>query len=258
MDKNLETYLDENVIAYYEKYEGLQKPEKTIFNLLETQISKMNMLDIGIGAGRTTRYFAPLVKQYTGVDYAQGMIDSCIKNFSAKFPDAVFLQADARHLEKFPENSFDLVLFSFNGIDYIQPEERKTTFLQIKRVLKKGGIFCFSTHNLISLLNIRGFEWRLNIPSAIKRAFEVRKIKKINNRQLSEAPYADYLVINDGAHDFTLQTCYYRPSYQAKQLEETGFVNTRIYNHTEGDIFNVKDELNSGQEKWLYYLSYKF
>jgi len=257
MEPNLQTYSSNEVVAYYKKYEGLQKPEQAILDLLRLRLPEMRMLDIGIGAGRTTLHFAPLVKEYTGVDYAKTMVEACMKKFEGKLTNARFLQADARNLENFEEGAFDLVLFSFNGIDYILPEERAHTLEQVKRVLKKGGLFCFSTHNLISLLDFTAFEFRLNMVAAIKRVFEVRKIKKINKKQFSEAPLADYLRINDGAHDFSLETCYYRPSYQVKQLQEAGFSDIRIYTHTEGRILEQEKEQSSGKEKWLYYLCAK-
>ena len=47
---------------------------------------------------------------------------------SKKFQDypkkISFLTADARTMKDFKNNSFDFVLFSFNGIDYMDHEER--------------------------------------------------------------------------------------------------------------------------------------
>ncbi len=255
--ENLQTYSSNDVVSYYEKYEGLQKPEKAIFNILKERLPEMNMLDIGIGAGRTTAHFAPLVKKYTGVDYSKGMVDATLKKYGTKWPSATFEQADVRNLERFEEGAFDFVLFSFNGMDTILPEERETALRQIRRVLKKNGLFCFSTHNLIALLDIKGFEWRLNMLAAIKRVFEVRKIKKINSRQLANVANENYVTINDGAHNFGLENCYFRPSFQVTQLKETGFSDIRIYSHTEGKMVDIKNELATGEEKWLYYLCTK-
>ncbi|MBF0188289.1 MAG: methyltransferase domain-containing protein, partial [Magnetococcales bacterium] len=48
----------------------------------------------------------------------------------------------------FETTSFDVVLFSFNGIDYIHPySARLATLREIWRVLKPDGLFIFSTHN---------------------------------------------------------------------------------------------------------------
>lgn len=49
---------------------------------------------------------------------------------------------------KFENDSFDIVFFSFNGLDYIQSRElRLKAYTEICRVLKKWGFFIFSSHN---------------------------------------------------------------------------------------------------------------
>src|SRR5208282_1678064 len=56
--------------------------------------------------------------------------------------------ADAANLSLFPDDSFDVVVFSFNGIDYVLPEQaRRSCFAHVHRVLKAKGIFIFSSHN---------------------------------------------------------------------------------------------------------------
>jgi ubiquinone/menaquinone biosynthesis C-methylase UbiE len=255
MDNNLSTYSSKKVVSYYEKYNTLQKPEQEIFSLLKNELSQMEMLDIGIGAGRTTEFFCPQVKKYVGIDYSQEMVNSCINRFGKKFDKASFLCEDARTLSAFKDESFDFVLFSFNGIDYVLPEERDQIITQINRVLRPGGLFCFSSHNISSLSDMPFFELRLNIPAAIKRAFEVRKIKSINKRQLAMADTADYVIINDGAHNYGLQTFYVRQSYQLKQLANHGFSNTKAFALTTGE--EITGNRDTKKEKWLYYLCRK-
>ena len=48
--------------------------EQTVIKLLKRKLKNMSMLDVGVGAGRTTQYFAPLVKYYTGMDYSEEMV----------------------------------------------------------------------------------------------------------------------------------------------------------------------------------------
>lgn len=254
MDKNLKTYSSKNVVSYYKKYDTLQKPEETILNILHEKLKEMNMLDIGIGAGRTTRYFAPIVKNYTGIDYSQNMIDACIKKFEGKLSNCSFYTEDARVLKTFKDGSFDFALFSFNGIDYVLPEERDSVLLQIKRVLRKDGIFCFSSHNIGSLLYMPLFEFRLNVFASIKRIFEVVKMKKLNKKQFDQAAKANYIVINDGAHNYGLNTCYIRPSFQLEQLKTIGFSEVKIYSFSTGKELYNKKLIDSTTEKWFYYL----
>lgn len=257
MDKNHLTYSSGKVVSYYEKYQTLQKPEEKIVSILKNELTEMSMLDVGIGAGRTTIYFAPLVKNYTGIDYSAKMVDSCINRFKKQFSNCTFLCEDARSLSSFADGSFDFVLFSFNGIDYVSPQERVDILKQINRVLRKGGLFCFSTHNISSLMHMPFFEFRLNIPAAIKRIFEVKKIRSINKKQLELVPKADFVIINDGAHNYGLQTMYVRSDFQIEQLLKDGFSSIRIFNISEGIEITDNNKINAEKEKWLYYLCKK-
>jgi ubiquinone/menaquinone biosynthesis C-methylase UbiE len=254
MEENKKTYSDKKVVAYYKNQEGLQKPEQTLFNLLKNDLCNMKMLDIGIGAGRTTACFAPYVKEYIGVDYAEEMVKACQNKFASKFPQSAFQVADARKLDQFAENEFDFVLFSFNGIDYMNTKERFETLKQINRVLKPGGVYSFSTHNINSLQDFSKIQFRFNIFALIKRLFDVRKIKRINKAEFTKINTSDCIFINDGAHNFGLQTCYIRPAFQIKQLQETAFNDITVLALSNGEVLSTVEEINRSTEKWLYYL----
>lgn len=67
----------EDVVREYYVECHLQKPEEAVLNELRAKLQKMKMLDIGVGAGRTTHHFASLAKEYVGVDYSKNMIRAC-------------------------------------------------------------------------------------------------------------------------------------------------------------------------------------
>jgi ubiquinone/menaquinone biosynthesis C-methylase UbiE len=258
MEANKETYSSKKVIAYYKKYESLQKPEESIFNLLKNKLSSMKMLDIGIGAGRTTIHFAPHVKEYIGVDYVAGMVDACKHKFSNKFPLSMFQIADARKLDQFIEHEFDFVLFSFNGIDYISPDERFLALQQINRVIKPEGYFCFSSHNIQSLENPAKFKLRLNLFALIKQIIVWQKVKKTNRQQFAVIKTSEFISINDGVHDFGLQTYYFRPIVQQKILHKAGFKNVRFFSLETGlEIDNENISISTSTDRWIYYLCQK-
>ena len=118
--------------------------------LFETYIPPGSaILDLGVGGGRTTSYLANRASRYVGVDYAAAMVKAC----QAKFPDLEFVVADAANLSIFPDASFDVVVFAFNGIDYVLPEQsRRSCFEHIRRVLKAKGVLIFSSHNARAVL----------------------------------------------------------------------------------------------------------
>jgi SAM-dependent methyltransferase len=113
--------------------------------LFEVYLSPgMAILDLGVGAGRTTPFLSQLASRYVGLDYSKTMIQVC----QAKFPHLVFAVADAADLSQFSDSAFDAVIFSFNGVDYLFPDEKPLAcFTECRRVLKDHGVFIFSSHN---------------------------------------------------------------------------------------------------------------
>jgi len=118
---------------------GLFEVEKNIAE----KYFKGKILDLGCGCGRTTIELFNKKFDVIGLDISKNMINFA-KN---KYPAISFEVGDACDL-KFPDESFDIVFFSYNGIDYIFPESKRIVALkEINRVLKNGGYFVFSSHN---------------------------------------------------------------------------------------------------------------
>lgn len=254
---NQRVYESEDVIRFYAEQSDLQKPEATILNELRNRLPKMSMLDIGVGAGRTTTHFAVLTKEYLGIDYSSKMINTCIAKFQ-KYPAKIsFRTADARTMKLFKDNSFDFVLFSFNGIDYMDHDERIRTLLEIQRIIRKGGYFCFSTHNLNFLLKKCSIQLSKHPAILASRVFQLLQMRLLNKKEAWKAirnpsRNAKHIMVNDGAMDFRLKTYYISPIEQLKQLSELGYANTKMYSLTSGkEITNPSNSVDN----WIYYLS---
>jgi len=144
---NLQTYDAPEVAAHYAALDYLTPCERVLF---EAYIpAESAILDLGVGGGRTTPHLAKRASRYVGVDYAPAMVKAC----EAKFPGLEFKVADAANLSVFPDASFDIVVFAFNGVDYVLPEQsRRGCFAQVHRVLKENGVFIFSSHNARAVL----------------------------------------------------------------------------------------------------------
>jgi ubiquinone/menaquinone biosynthesis C-methylase UbiE len=144
---NLQTYGRRDVAAHYAALDYLTPCERLLFETYIPQGSAI--LDLGVGGGRTTPYLASRASRYVGVDYAVSMVEVC----RTKFPDLEFVVADAADLSVFKDSSFDAVVFAFNGIDYVLPDDRRRSCLRhIHRVLKPGGCAIFSSHNPRSVI----------------------------------------------------------------------------------------------------------
>ena len=141
------------VEVYTEKTE-LFPIEKQIFEEYLSQGS-LNILDLGCGTGRTTKPLAELGHTVYGVDISPNMIAKA----KELHPDIWFEVGTATSLN-FKSNMFDVVLFSFNGLDYLYPEdERLKAINEIHRVLIPGGLFVFSSHDLSATHN-RKRNWK--------------------------------------------------------------------------------------------------
>jgi len=131
----------DQVSVYKDQLFSLQEPEKLLFNKFINKESKV--LDIGCGAGRTTFHINKITTNVIGADYAENMIHAARE----KHNSIDFRVMDATKLT-FPHNFFDIVVFSYNGICCIHPEEKRiAAVLEIRRVLKKNGIFIYSVIN---------------------------------------------------------------------------------------------------------------
>jgi ubiquinone/menaquinone biosynthesis C-methylase UbiE len=144
---NLRTYGIPEIASYYAALNYLTPCEKLLF---QSYIKLgMNVLDLGVGGGRTTAYLSRIASRYVGIDYSEAMVQACKK----KFPHQDFCLADASDLSLFEDESFDAVVFSFNGIDSVIPDEKRLRCLrECWRVLRPEGVFIFSAHNPRSLL----------------------------------------------------------------------------------------------------------
>jgi SAM-dependent methyltransferase len=164
---NLRTYRVPEVATHYAGLNYLTRCEQLLFR---TYIRPgMAVLDLGVGGGRTTPYLSRVAARYVGVDYSEAMIRAC----RTKFPDLNFVLADASDLSMFEDASFDAVVFSFNGLDCVVPDEKRSRCIhECWRVLRPAGAFVFSSHNPRSIVvraewdggRLRAFARRLVSP----------------------------------------------------------------------------------------------
>lgn len=102
------------------------------------------VLDLGVGTGRTTTWLQPRATSYVGIDYAEQMVAVARR----RHPASDLRVGDAADLSEFTDASFDAVVFSYNGLDYLHPAEKRHRCLdEVHRVLHAGGVFVFSSHN---------------------------------------------------------------------------------------------------------------
>lgn len=145
-DQNLRAFSSEQAVATYTRSASLMPAEAYLFR--RHLRAGMAILDVGVGGGRTTPTLSAMASRYVGLDYAEIMVDYC----RAAYPSLHFEVGDAADLSRFPDGSFDAVVFSLNGIDCLHPDQQRHRFLrEARRVLRPGGRLILSQHNARAL-----------------------------------------------------------------------------------------------------------
>ena len=109
--------------------------------------SGAKILDIGCGLGREAFALADLGFDVVGIDISKEVISQVRQLSAEKGYHIPFYDYDGAHLD-FPSDSFDVVLIWAQTFGLLYGNEfRKDYLLECKRVLKKGALCSFSTHD---------------------------------------------------------------------------------------------------------------
>lgn len=247
-----------NEYASWSETFGLFEAEKVILGRLVDELAGGALLDVGVGTGRTTRALSAACRHYVGIDYAQPMVDRCRR----LFPHLDFRRLDARNLSAFQARSFDAVWFSFNGIDYVPPEDREQVLRECSRVLRPGGALVFSSHNFYALSRPPTLfpEWRREGHLVWRQAANLFRLLRharhhlnYRARKAQEQSGDGFSLLVDAAHGYRLMTCFVAPGFQDRQLRETGFDGAEVFAR-DGSALAIDSRPS---DPWLYYFSRK-
>jgi SAM-dependent methyltransferase len=138
------------VLDHYEEAArriGLWASEELVFRKC-FQDQKTEILELGCGVGRIS--FSLWMLGYgnlTASDVSIKMVRRALNIQKERKSEINFLQSDATQLS-FDNNSFDGVIFGFNGLMQIpHRENRKKAMQECFRVLRPNGKFVFTSHD---------------------------------------------------------------------------------------------------------------
>jgi SAM-dependent methyltransferase len=143
-DINRRAWRDPRSVALFESLRGWTDPgERAALGFVAATAKDEPILDIGVGAGRTVPLLRAISRDYVAIDYTPELVEACRK----RYPSVPIFHGDARDLSRFSTGTFQLVVFSFNGVDAVSPRDREQILREVRRVLRRGGQFLFSAHN---------------------------------------------------------------------------------------------------------------
>jgi SAM-dependent methyltransferase len=257
---NLKAFGDGAVIQEYVDLTPIMINESIILRRLKHNCKNKKILEIGVGGGRLTPALFELSKNYIGIDWSEKMISRC----RDRFPHISFVTCDARDLSRFENGSIDLIVFSFNGIDYLDHSGRMAALREIYRVMSASGVFVFSSHNRRCSNIFRPWQlmqpWRSNPvrhPRSTLRgliSFFICCINHLRNRRY-ERNNDEFSIVNDQAHYYTLMTYYVDVDKQINQLNEYGFQTIEAIDFS-GHVLSESDYITC-QDTWIYYVCRK-
>jgi ubiquinone/menaquinone biosynthesis C-methylase UbiE len=190
---------------------------------------KTSVLDLACGAGRTTVRLHEMGCEVKGIDIS----DVLIKTAQTRFPYLSFETGSYCDLNE-KDGSYDNILISFNSLDYAYPEaEREKAVSECFRVLKKGGFFIMSSHN-IKALNL------LSLPLTSHKWFLLKNsFNTLLQRKYIYEPFVG------------TWTFFGSPKYIIDQIEKHGF--------TFREMTGVRPSLNQTLNKYFSpHLTYVF
>ena len=218
---NRPIYLKPNIARWY-RSESLDAAETMALLAYQPAFAGRDVLDLGVGTGRTTRYLAPLTRRYVCVDASPPMV----AHIRAHFPGVSVHLADMRDLSAFDDASFDFVLASCNLLDAVSHDDRLRVLAEVRRVLRRPGVFMFSSHNRRFRTALSGPILRWSRNPGTQAAHVLRYVRSLVNharvRHLRRLE-TDYALLNDPGHDYAMLHYYIDRGIQRRQLQAAGF-----------------------------------
>lgn len=188
--------------------------EQAAFLLAASRVRQRPILDLGVGAGRTTDILRLISDDYTAGDYAPEMCAA----FALFKPTVPIRLLDARDLSDLDDHSFGLTVFSCNAIDAVPHDQRRQVVDELRRVTAPDGLVIFSTLNKYGM-SYREIPFQLKRPTTsftvgkflrgivagaadpVRRVRRVRTFRQTRPRAEDHGSWATYPM---AAHDFAM------------------------------------------------------
>jgi SAM-dependent methyltransferase len=256
---NADVWRSSEVLGIFAGREGcIDAGEAMLLERIAAEAERGPILDIGVGGGRTIPLLSGAGEGYVAVDYLQEMVALARE----QHPGVRVEQADARDLSEFEDESFGAVLFSFNGIDGIAHEDRAAVHRAVMRVLRPGGIYVYSTHNLDFCCAGRPpwdrSWWDLDNGPRAALAYAARLPRRSRSyRRLRglTVPGDGWAILVGSAYDFSVLWHHVKPEEARAELRRAGYSEEAEMYSSNGE--RITGGADTDGTPWLYLLARK-
>ncbi len=249
-EANRRVYHSPRVEQEYHSWE-LTRCEALALLKYQPAFAGRDVLDLGVGTGRTAIYLAALARRYEAIDYSPVMV----QRTRANLPDVSVRLGDLRDLSAFDDTSFDMVFALNNVLDAVSHEDRAHSLAEAHRVLRGGGLLMFSSHNRLYRHAQRGprLNWSRNPVNQVMLFISwVRRIANNWRNRHSHRFEADYALLSDLGHDYACLHYYIDQTVQRQRLEAHGFDTLEVLDPLGR---SVAAEDPSSASPWLMYVA---
>jgi SAM-dependent methyltransferase len=247
---NRRVYHAPDVIRSYTSW-TLTRAEAVALLKYQTAFAGRDVLDLGVGTGRTAIYLAPLARRYEAIDYSPAMVEQMRSNF----PRISVRLGDIRDLSMFEDASFDFVFGPNNVLDAVSHEDRLGALAEIRRVLRPGGVVIFSSHHRLHNRALSGPRLhRSRNPITQARNLVQWIVQLSNHRRIAglRRIEADYALLNDEGHDYACLHYYIDQRHQRDQLKSVGLSPIDVLDAA-GQSMTETDE--AAESPWLTFVA---
>ena len=161
--KAFPTYTDVVSKDYQKRIQEL-KP-----HLIRVMKNTGKVLDLACGVGGFSFLLEDYGFEVIGLDISDIMIKKALSYAREKHSRVKFLIGDAKELP-FDNNVFDYVLFLGNSTAHFLPNELNRVFKEVKRVLKKDGLF------LVNFIDMRALIPRIRTGTVVGEKYWINRI----------------------------------------------------------------------------------
>jgi SAM-dependent methyltransferase len=211
--------------------DGLDAQETVALFKYASGLRGRRVLDLGVGPGRTARVLHRIAGSYAGIDYSPEMVDELRK----VMPELDIYVQDMRDLGRWSDATIDFVFGTNNVLDAVSHADRLQTLAEVRRVLRLGGLFVFSSHNRRYAKAEAGPVLRRSRNPVTLAMNLVRYWRSLTIRASLRPLWRfedEYALIDDGAHDRALLHYHIDRDAQERQLAGLGFELLEAFDRT--------------------------